>query len=88
MSHGGELCRVLLTKSCHWKETNSTTMTFATRIKTIKDKHEIFRKYLGEPIPKDYPMWREVLYNSTLITQIPSYATHCHEPWITPLFGD
>lgn len=88
VSNGGELTRVLLTKHCHWKETNSTTMTFATKGWVITETHEIFRKYLDTPVPQDYPMWRELLFNSSLVTPIPGYATHCHEPWITPFWGE
>lgn len=86
VQHGGELTRVLLTKSTHWKETNSTTMTFATKVKTLREHHEVMRHYLDLDKPRDYLMWREVLYNASLVSPMPGYSTHCHEPWCCPFF--
>jgi len=45
-SEGGELTRVLVSKSSHWKCTNSCCMTFATRVKTIKEDLSFFQKFL------------------------------------------
>jgi hypothetical protein len=42
---GGEVTRVMISKSCHWKITNSTTMTFASQVKTLKEDESILREY-------------------------------------------
>ena len=37
--------RIFLGNVCHWRETPSTTNTFATRFKTLKEDIRLFRKY-------------------------------------------
>ena len=83
---GGEQTKVLLTKSTHWKYTNSTTMTFATRVKTLREDLHILEKYCKEKIPDDFHMFCE-LYSKKrrLVSPLPGRATHGQLPWLCPL---
>jgi len=74
---GGELTRVVTSKFTHWKLTNSTTMTFASRISTLKKDYNIIKKYISGTHPNDFNMFIELRNNGrTLISPIPSYSTH------------
>jgi hypothetical protein len=80
VSDGGENTKVILTASSHWKYTNSTTMTFAARAKTLRADQEIFRKHCSGAIPLDYQIFRHLAERGrTLITPIPGRSTHCDE---------
>ena len=57
---GAEDTRVYLTDSCHWKITNSTTMTFAAKVKTLKRTAEILRKHTNTTHPNDFNMFLEL----------------------------
>jgi hypothetical protein len=83
---GGEITKVFLSKSCHWKLTNSTTMTFAAKVKTLREDEEILRKYTSGKHPYDFQMFLELRDKGrTLITPIPGYATHGETAWLSPL---
>ena len=60
ISHGGELTRVLLTDNFHWKQTNSTTMTFATKVSILKEDKIIWWKYTDGKIPRDFIAFRKL----------------------------
>tara|TARA_R110002020_G_scaffold179614_4_gene373276 strand:+ start:354 stop:1046 length:693 start_codon:yes stop_codon:yes gene_type:complete len=83
---GGEDTRVYLTDSCHWKITNSTTMTFAAKVSTLKRVEPILRKHTSGTHPNDFQMFLELRQQGELlITPIPGYATHGETRWLSPL---
>ena len=82
---GAEDTRVYLTDSCHWKITNSTTMTFAAKVSTLKRVKHILRKHTNGTYPNDFNMFLELRENSELlITPIPGCATHGETAWLSP----
>ena len=88
ISGGGEITQVFLTKSCHWKLTNSTTMTFAAKAGTLKENESILRKWTTGTYPQDMKMFLELRNTGkTLISPIPGYATHGDLPWMSPLIN-
>jgi hypothetical protein len=83
---GAEDTRVYLTDSCHWKITNSTTMTFAAKVSTLKRVEHTLRKWTSGTHPNDFQMFLELRdMNELLITPIPGYATHGETAWLSPL---
>jgi hypothetical protein len=83
---GAEDTRVYLTESCHWKVTNSTTMTLAAQVSTLKRVEPILRKWTNETHPHDFNMFMELReQGELLVTPIPGYATHGETAWLAPL---
>lgn len=83
---GAEDTRVYLTDSCHWKITNSTTMTFASKVSTLKQTKDILKKHTSGTHPNDFRMFLELRENNhLLITPILGYATHGETAWLSPL---
>lgn len=84
---GGEITKVYLSKSCHWKLANSTTMTFASKVSTLKEDESILRKWtnMGH-YPRDFDMFMELREcGKSLMTSIPGYSTHGETAWLSPL---
>ena len=92
---GAEVTRVYRSKSCHWKLTNSTTMTFAATVRVLKQDRETFHKFTcgyhpetgqftGHPY--DFSMWLALRdQGRALISPIPGYSTHGETYWLAPL---
>lgn len=77
ISEGGENTRVIISNSSHWKITNSCCMTFAVKIKTIKEDLPIYKKYCCGRNPYDFQMFCELTANKRkLVSCIPSVSTH------------
>lgn len=78
--------RVYLGKYCHFKLTNSTTMTFAAKVKTLKEDESILRKWTKDTHPHDFQMFMELKQKGRrLASSIPGYSTHGETQWLTPL---
>lgn len=83
---GAEETRVFLTKNRHWKLTNSTTMTFATTVQTLREDADIWRHYTQGTYPHDFQCFIELRNKGrTLASPIPSLSTHCEPMWAAPL---
>lgn len=87
----GEKTNVFLTQSSHWKFTNSTTMTFATKAKTLLNVKDRMVDLVGNnQIPNDFMMWDALLASEyyTLANPIPARATHlCKSKFYSPLIN-
>jgi len=85
--NGGEVTFVLLSESSHWKITNSTTMTFATKVKYLKEDYPIYEKYCQNNIPGDFAMFLELARNNKrkLVSPLPGVSTHGETAWLSRL---
>ncbi len=80
---GGEVTKVFKTPSYWFKLTNSTTMTFAATVKTLRRNEYVIRKHTSGIYPTDYQMSIELRsLGETLISPIPSVSTHGETAWL------
>ncbi len=78
VKNGGEDTKVILTPSTHWKYTNSSTMTFAARVNTLKEDYKVMRQHCITDIPQDFFMFTSLLKKGRrIVTPIPGRSTHC-----------
>ncbi len=84
---GGEVTRLVMTPSHHWKLTNSTTCTWATNIKTLKEDMDVFEAATVESYPQDYWAFCQLIQGKgrSLISSVPGICTHSELPWLSPL---
>jgi len=98
-----EVTRLYTSCSSHWKITNSTTMTFAAKVHTLKSDEAIIRKWTKGIHPHDFYMFLEIQdpyfkinENALLPTQagkgriispIPAYSTHGDSAFMSPLIN-
>jgi hypothetical protein len=77
--HGGEDTRVVITKSRHWKYTNSCCLTFAATLRTIKEDYDVFYN-----ISADFIIFRTLATTKSrrIASCIPSVSTHGETEWL------
>lgn len=96
IENNSENTRVWVTKSSHWKQTNSTTMTFCTRVKTLKEDWPVWLEYTSNGFPNDFGAfqflqsigsWENMVFGKKriLISSIPGRSTHAETAWLSPL---
>jgi len=83
---GGEKTFVFLSKSVHWKITNSTTMTFAAQVKTLRKDWDVFDRWTQDNHPYDFEIFVELGQKKRkVISPLPGYSTHGEVAWLSPL---
>jgi hypothetical protein len=82
---GADDTRVILTPTTHWRITNSTTMTFATRVGTLRADNAIWTQFTDGTHPHDFQAFLALRdFGRVLISPIPSLSTHCEPAWLAP----
>lgn len=85
---GSELAtEVYLIDGYHWKKTHSTTMTFCTSIKTLKEDFDTcIGPFVSGTHPEDFDMWTalELVQKRRLVSPVPSLSTHGETAWLAP----
>ena len=75
----GEICHVRRIKNQHWRSSISTTMTFASKVKTLKEDMQIFKTICeGRFHPNDHQIFIDLKEknNRNLFVSIPGFAFH------------
>lgn len=73
----GEYSKVVKTQDTHWRYTASTCMTFAAKIKTLKEDLEVWEKYTSTNHPHDHLIFTELKkMGRKLVIPIPGVACH------------
>jgi len=80
------MSKILVTKNSHWKPVPSTTNTFATKFKTLKEDKRIHYQYSMNTEPTlDHQKFLELNQKGRyLISCLPGYSTHSVKEWISP----
>jgi len=80
----GEDTVVYASKSCHWKLTSSTTMTFATSVKNVReDVDDMIKLHTGKNLPMGGSTFKLLAKKGKgLISSIPAYTAHAEERWL------
>lgn len=80
------MSKILITENSHWKPIPSTTNTFATKFKTLKEDKKIHYQYSFNVEPTaDHQKFLDLNQKGKyLISCLPGYSTHCVNEWISP----
>lgn len=66
---------------------NSTTMTFAAKVKTLKEDEPILRKWTSGTHPNDFKMFLELRdKGNALLCPLNTFSTHGETAWLAPLY--
>jgi hypothetical protein len=78
--------KVLYTNFSHWMPVPSTTNTFSTKFKTLKEDYLIQKKWSDGYEPSaDHAKFIELSQSGrVLVSSIPGYSTHCHKEFLSP----
>lgn len=86
----GEITKVIRSKSIHWKYTSSTTMTFACRVRTMKEDKNEYNVHCNTGYPNDFELFWDLCNMDNkpnarkrriLINSIPTQSTHYEAGW-------
>ena len=84
---GGYLTRIYRGETQLFGMFNSTTMTFASKVKSLREDEAILRKWTSGTHPNDFKMFLELRDNGkALLCPLNTFSTHGETAWLAPLY--
>jgi hypothetical protein len=84
---GGYMTKIFRGETQLFGMFNSTTMTFASTVKTLKEDESILRKWTSGTHPDDFQMFLELRdKGKALLCPLNTYSTHGETQWLAPLY--
>jgi hypothetical protein len=84
---GGYQTKIYRGETELWGVFNSTTMTFAAKVKTLKEDEAILRKWTAGTHPNDFKMFLELRdKGKLLLCPLNTFSTHGETKWLAPLY--
>jgi hypothetical protein len=84
---GGYMTKIYRGETELWGVFNSTTMTFAAKVKTLKEDEGILRKWTAGTHPNDFQMFLELrAKGKLLLCPLNTFSTHSETKWLAPLY--
>lgn len=78
-------CHLIKTASSHWRTTPSTTMTFATTKRVLREDWDIYWEHCKSGYPYDHEMFLSLgKKNRHVISCVPGKSTHAEMAWLSP----
>lgn len=85
---GAQITKIYKSNNRFWMLTDSTTMTFASTVKTLYEDKDIIKKFTDESYPNDCKMFHALRERGrSLLQPIPSLGTHGETKWLSPTIG-
>lgn len=85
-SDNSEETRLYCGEYSHYKLTNSTTMTFASKVSTLKRDEAILRKWTVGTHPHNFEMFMELHERGRkLVSSVPAVSTHGETQFLSPI---
>lgn len=80
-------CTLHLGTRCHWKQTTSTTMTFASKAHVLCECHALMLPYLEGDFPHDMYLFSALtaIHGKTLVSAVPAVCTHGETAFLAPV---
>ena len=84
---GGYMTKIYRGETQLYGMFNSTTMTFASTVKILREDESILRKWTNNTYPDDFKMFLELRdKGKALLCPLNTFSTHGETNWLAPLY--
>jgi len=83
---GGEVTRLVKSENSHWKITNSTVMSFAAKVKRLREDRELLYNFSANQVTDSFGFFTTLSKDKGIgcLSCVPGVSTHVETKWLSP----